>query len=269
MKIFTILKENVSFCYSFVSLVVIVLFICTVNCYSAQLTLSWSQNSGDGTEGYKIYYGDSSKEYNSVIDAGNQTSYTITDLIEGNTYFIAITAYNNSGKESGFSEEISYVAYHSNNNLPASHLKDDKGKQKSVKHWSVPVYAIKHTRLVHRPTCKSLFEEMKIRYTNSEKNRTPTSNNNALNSRIIELENQITSLRIKYLDDHPKIVLLKNRINNLEKQLDEETPKAVKEETVKVNSILVNMLASDGVTKYSSLEQAIKIGCIACLSCKP
>jgi hypothetical protein len=34
------------------------------------------------------------------------TSYTVTDLEIGTTYFFAVTAYNSSGAESSFSNEV-------------------------------------------------------------------------------------------------------------------------------------------------------------------
>ena len=58
---------------------------------------------------------------------------------------------------------------------------------------------------------------MRSNDTVSETIKTPTANKRMLNTRILELEDQIVALRVKYYDDHPKIVLLKNRINTLKK----------------------------------------------------
>ena len=46
--------------------------------------------------------------YTNKDNAGNNTSYTITNLEPGRTYYIAATAYDLSGSESGFSQEIPY-----------------------------------------------------------------------------------------------------------------------------------------------------------------
>ena len=278
MIIFNSLKKPFSHYLPLVSFVSIALFICTVNCYSAQIILTWDQNSGDGTTGYKIYYGDTSKKYSTILDAGNQARYTITNLIEGKTYFIAITAYNSSGKESGFSKEISYDAYTPDNKPSTAHLKDDLPVthkrsniiiQKMEKHWDGPVYAIKHAQVVHRPTCKTLFEELRSKNTVIETIKPATPNKNVLNARINELESQISTLSIKYFDEHPKIVLLKNRIKVLEKQIKEGTANTVKVKTVKANPVHKDMLDSESVTKFTSIEHAIKSGGIACPACKP
>ena len=86
----------------------LMLFICTT-VYSAQATLSWNPNSESDLAGYKIYYGNASRTYTTDIDVGNVTSYTIYELIEGDTYFFAATAYDFSGNESSYSNEVSYV----------------------------------------------------------------------------------------------------------------------------------------------------------------
>jgi hypothetical protein len=53
-----------------------------------------------------VYYGTASRTYSSIIDAGNVTNLTISGLSGGVTYFFAITAYNASGLESDFSDEV-------------------------------------------------------------------------------------------------------------------------------------------------------------------
>ena len=92
--------------------VVIPLFLifCATHAYAGQVTLGWDQNTEPELAGYKIYYGNSSGDYpNSVnITSGNVTTYTISDLIEGQTYYFAATAYYSNLVESDYSAEISY-----------------------------------------------------------------------------------------------------------------------------------------------------------------
>ncbi len=76
--------------------------------FAAQATLSWNPNSEDDLAGYKIYYGNSSGSYHTSVDVGNQLSYTISNLTEGEEYFFAATAYDFSENESGYSNEVSY-----------------------------------------------------------------------------------------------------------------------------------------------------------------
>ncbi len=60
--------------------------------------------------GYKIYYGTSSGNYANVIDVGDVTSISIDalSLDKGKSYYLAITAYDESGNESEFSREFTY-----------------------------------------------------------------------------------------------------------------------------------------------------------------
>ena len=76
------------------------------NC--AQVTLAWDKNSESNIAGYRIYYGTGSRSYNWFVDVGNATTYTITGLADGSTYYFAATAYDKSKKESKHSSEISY-----------------------------------------------------------------------------------------------------------------------------------------------------------------
>ena len=80
---------------------------------NSSATLSWDAptTNTDGTEltdlaGYKVYYGTSPGTYDSIIDAEDVTTYTITDLSAA-TYYFAVTAYDEIGNESGYSNEVS------------------------------------------------------------------------------------------------------------------------------------------------------------------
>jgi len=61
--------------------------------------------------GYKIYYGTVSGIYTAFINVGNSTSIPVATLssavaVQG-LYFIAVTAYDTAGNESGYSNEVS------------------------------------------------------------------------------------------------------------------------------------------------------------------
>jgi type IV pilus assembly protein PilY1 len=78
--------------------------------YAAQIKLAWDANTESNIAGYKVYYGTSSRSYSGSVDVGNETTFNLTGLTEGQTYFIAVTAYNTLNKESGYSSEVSAVA---------------------------------------------------------------------------------------------------------------------------------------------------------------
>lgn len=60
--------------------------------------------------GYRIHIGIRSRIYTIVQDVGMKTLAHIAGLIPGHLYFIAITAYNASGIDSLYSNEIRAVA---------------------------------------------------------------------------------------------------------------------------------------------------------------
>ncbi len=74
---------------------------------AGEVTLTWGANAGAGLAGYRVYVGTASGQYGPPIDVGNVTTYKVTNLSEGQTYFFAVTAYDTSGNESGFSGEVS------------------------------------------------------------------------------------------------------------------------------------------------------------------
>ena len=74
---------------------------------SGTAQLSWDPSISTDVAGYKVYVGTASGSYSSSISVGMVTSYTVTNLGVGNTYYFAVTDYGSSGLESGFSNEVS------------------------------------------------------------------------------------------------------------------------------------------------------------------
>jgi fibronectin type 3 domain-containing protein len=81
---------------------------------SPSITLAWDPSTGTNVAGYHVYCGGSSGNYTNTIDAGDNTTATVTNLTLGATYYFAATAYDSSGLESAFSSEISYTVPASN-----------------------------------------------------------------------------------------------------------------------------------------------------------
>jgi hypothetical protein len=73
--------------------------------FAATVQLDWNANTESDLAGYKVYYGTSSGTYGTSIDVGNVVTYDINNLTDG-SYFFALTAYDTSGNESGFSAEV-------------------------------------------------------------------------------------------------------------------------------------------------------------------
>ncbi len=72
----------------------------------AQIKLAWDPNTDPDLAGYRVYYGTASRSYGLPIDVGNVTTCTVPGLTPGVTYYFAITAYDISHNESGYSNEV-------------------------------------------------------------------------------------------------------------------------------------------------------------------
>lgn len=87
--------------------------------WAADAPLSWNSptTNTDGTPltdlaGYKVYYGTTSSAYTQMVNVEMTSTpttptYTVTNLAAGSTYYFAVTAYDSSGNESRFSNEVS------------------------------------------------------------------------------------------------------------------------------------------------------------------
>lgn len=80
---------------------------------AAQLSLSWTAPTtySDGAPltdiaGFRLYSGSASGNYQEVLDIGYLTDYTVGNLSEDATYYFAVTAYDTSLRESGYSNEV-------------------------------------------------------------------------------------------------------------------------------------------------------------------
>ncbi len=77
--------------------------------HAAQVTVDWDVSTSSNVAGYKLYYGTVSGSYAYCVDAGNTTSYALSGLSTGATYYFQATAYTSAGSESAYSNELSYT----------------------------------------------------------------------------------------------------------------------------------------------------------------
>jgi hypothetical protein len=80
--------------------------------WAGEAILNWDPNADSDLAGYKVYYGTASGSYTESVDVGltdnsNSPQYTVGDLLGGTTTYFAVTAYDTSGNESGYSNEVS------------------------------------------------------------------------------------------------------------------------------------------------------------------
>jgi hypothetical protein len=75
------------------------------------LNLEWMANIEPDLAGYKVYYGTASRSYDQVRDVGGTTSFRALGLTNGTKYYLAVTAYDSSGNESSYSQEVSSISH--------------------------------------------------------------------------------------------------------------------------------------------------------------
>lgn len=80
----------------------------TADIGDTRLYLSWDavDDAESGTKGYKIYWDTTSGTYTNSVDVGNNTSYELSGLTNGTLYYIAVSAYDNTGNEGTKSAEV-------------------------------------------------------------------------------------------------------------------------------------------------------------------
>ncbi len=111
--------------FSFLFLTILLSFFTEVHAVSNKLSWEAPAINEDGSSltdlaGYKVYYGTSSGSYSEAIDVGNVTTYDLTNMTDGLTYYFTVTAYDTSGNESDYSNEISKLLLSSGfNSVPS------------------------------------------------------------------------------------------------------------------------------------------------------
>ena len=91
--------------WPFFSWLILLLVFMANSAFAGQVNLAWNASSGP-VSGYKVYYGTASGNYTSNLNAGSATSATVASLADGSTYYFAVKAYDSTGNESSFSNEV-------------------------------------------------------------------------------------------------------------------------------------------------------------------
>lgn len=91
-------------------LATLLLLIATAAAYAGQsVTLAWNANSETNLAGYRLHYGPASRQYDQTLTVNAATTTaTATNLVIGEKYFFAVTAFTVDGLESDFSNEVSF-----------------------------------------------------------------------------------------------------------------------------------------------------------------
>lgn len=80
----------------------------TLCAQAADLQVTWNANTEGDLAGYRVFCGTAPGVYTAKVTVGKDaTSYLLAGLDEGTTYYVALTAFDTSANESGFSAEVS------------------------------------------------------------------------------------------------------------------------------------------------------------------
>jgi hypothetical protein len=83
-----------------------------------KISLTWDPSPSVNVEGYKIYWGSSSGNYNALLATRKKSNFKIADLVDGQ-YFITATAFQGI-LESAFSNEANIVVSNDNSGCDAN-----------------------------------------------------------------------------------------------------------------------------------------------------
>lgn len=73
---------------------------------SGSAVLRWDPVTAPNLAGYHVHYGTMSGNYSEVVDVGLVTTFEVTSLKRGTSYYFAATAYDASGNSSFYSNEV-------------------------------------------------------------------------------------------------------------------------------------------------------------------
>lgn len=92
-----------------VCVVLVSFFACSLARAVSGVALNWNPNADPSVVGYNVYYGGGSRIYTNMVNAGTSTNIAVNGLMEGKTYYFAVTAYTIDGLESDYSDEFVYL----------------------------------------------------------------------------------------------------------------------------------------------------------------
>ncbi|HWF17882.1 MAG TPA: fibronectin type III domain-containing protein [Verrucomicrobiae bacterium] len=81
--------------------------VCAVATAQENATLTWNASTDSHTSGYYVYYGTDSHQYLYKVNAGAKTSFSVTNLPPGMTFYFAVSSYSSQGVEGVPSSEVS------------------------------------------------------------------------------------------------------------------------------------------------------------------
>jgi hypothetical protein len=85
------------------------LAVCPLTLPAQSVTLAWNPSPSANVAGYMLYYGADGINFDNQMDAGTNTSATVTDLEPGSTNYFEVVAYDANNDQSPPSNQIEYT----------------------------------------------------------------------------------------------------------------------------------------------------------------
>lgn len=105
-------------------IIILIILLVTVSAYAlpVNITFMWDKNTEPDLAGYNLYQSSQSGDYSSdpsavIIGDANQYTYQV-EMESGIALYWVLTAFDTSGNESGYSNEVTHTIY-IDNNAPA------------------------------------------------------------------------------------------------------------------------------------------------------
>ena len=89
-------------------LLVVIGLIGGANAATTSVAFKWKANTEPDLAGYKLYYGVAAGSYTNQIVLGSVTSYQMTNLLVGTTYYFALSAFDTNDMESDLTPELQF-----------------------------------------------------------------------------------------------------------------------------------------------------------------
>lgn len=89
-------------------LLVMLLGFCSL-AHAGTVNIAWNANTEGDLAGYRLYYGETPRAqgaYSQSVTIGQKDATAWTLSVQPGVYYFALTAYDESGNESGFSAEV-------------------------------------------------------------------------------------------------------------------------------------------------------------------
>jgi fibronectin type 3 domain-containing protein len=118
------LNSSLSFPLAGVALALIAAFGPTMQ--GASVTLAWDRSPDSSVTGYRLHYGAATRQYTNAVPVGNVTTTNVSGLLDGITYYFAVTACTSNQLESDFSNEVNYRGGTATNTAPVANAGADQ-----------------------------------------------------------------------------------------------------------------------------------------------